>query len=89
MDPEACGRSLGSAIILAAIKDYQSVKAAVHESASAFLYPEERAWQKQYDWAVALAQELNPLWLRHALDRSRSTWDLQRSNHLRSKPQRP
>lgn len=78
------GRSLGSAIILAAVKDYHSLQKEVHESAANFLYPRTHEWQSQYDWAVALAEGLNPAWLRDALDRSKATWDVQRSARMRS-----
>jgi hypothetical protein len=77
------GRSLGSAIILAAIRAYASQQAEVHESAASFLYPQTCEWRAQYEWAVALADGLNPAWLRDALDRSRRNWDAQRSAHRR------
>jgi hypothetical protein len=78
------GRSLGSAIILAAIKDYHSLHTELHESAASFLYPQTQEWQSQYDWAVALAEGLSPAWLRDVLDRSRARWDGQRSVCRRS-----
>jgi hypothetical protein len=83
MATELRGRNLGSAIILAAIKDYQSVQACVHESASSFLFPTSPEWRRRYDWAVALAKGLNPSWLRDALDRNKADWDAQRSARLR------
>jgi len=76
---QPCQRSLGTAIFLAAIADYRSLKPEFHESAARFLYPHTRAWQNRYDWALAHTEGLNPSWLRDVLDRSRSRWDDQRS----------
>ena len=77
------GRNLGSAIILAAIKDYHSLHYAVHESAAQFLFPTTAEWKAQYNWAVALAEGLNAVWLRQVLDRSRAIWDVQRLSRAR------
>jgi hypothetical protein len=71
-------RNLGSAIFLAAIEDYRSMCDELHESAQRFLYPRTPAWQAQYDWALSLAEGLDPAWLRDALDRLRDKWDGQR-----------
>ncbi len=76
--PQPSTRNLGSAIFLAAIEDYRSICDELHESARRFLYPRTPAWQEQYDWAVALAEGLDPGWLRDALDRLRDQWDGQR-----------
>ena len=43
----------------------------VHKDAERFLYPQTQEWQDHYDWAVSLADGLNPAWLRDSLDRSR------------------
>jgi hypothetical protein len=76
-------RNLGSAIFLAAIEDYRSACDELHESAERFLYPRRAAWQHQYDWAVSLAEGLDPAWLRDALDRLRDKWDGQRFARMR------
>jgi hypothetical protein len=78
------GRSLGIAIILAAMKDYLSLQEEAHQSAAEFLYPQTPEWRSQYDWAVALVDGLNPTWLRDRLDRSRPKWEVQRSLCKRS-----
>ena len=72
-------RNLGSAIFLAAIQDYRSMDEDTHQDAKAFLYPQTAEAQDQYDWAVALADGLDPAWLRDALDRCKGKWDGQRS----------
>ncbi len=72
-------RNLGEAIFLVALQDYHSLDDLVHRNAEQFLYPRTRAWQDHYDWAVALAEELNPAWLREGLDRFKAKWDEQRS----------
>jgi hypothetical protein len=79
---EECGRNLGSAIILTAIRDYLDERQDVHDSAANFLFPRTDAWRSQYDWAVALADGLNPGWLRSALDRSKALWDVERCARL-------
>jgi hypothetical protein len=85
-----CERNLGRAIFLAAIEDYRSPEPERHESAALFLYPQSHEWQIRYDWAVALAEGLNPAWLRDALDRSKGQWDVQRSTRMQSpRPSRP
>lgn len=76
-------RNLGAAILLAAIKDYRSMHDEIHESAEQFLYPQTPEWQDHYDWAVGLAEGLNPAWLRDALDRFRDKWDAKRSARTR------
>ena len=75
-------RSLGGAIFLAAIADYCSTDEEEHKSAEQFLYPQTRQWQEHYDWAVALAEGLNPAWLRDALDRFRGKWDGKRAQRM-------
>ena len=75
-------RSLGGAIFLTAIADYRGLDEQEHKSAKQFLYPQTREWQKHYDWVVELAEELNPAWLREALDRFRGKWDGQRAERI-------
>jgi hypothetical protein len=75
-------RSLGGAIFLAAIKDYVSTDEQDHDSAKRFLYPRTRKWQKQYDWAMALTEGVNPAWLREALDRFKDKWDKKRTERM-------
>jgi hypothetical protein len=75
-------RNLGGAIFLVAIEDYRSTDAEIHQDAKAFLYPTTADWQDHFDWAVALADGMNPEWLRDALDRCRSEWDKQRAARL-------
>ena len=70
--------NLGAAILLAAIQDYRSLDEDAHKDAERFLYPQTQASRDHYDWVVSMADELNPAWLRDALDRSRSKWDWQR-----------
>jgi hypothetical protein len=72
-------RSLGAAIFLVAIEDYRSTDEQEARTAERFLYPQTRRWQEHYDWALALADELNPAWLRDALDRFKCKWDMQRA----------
>lgn len=81
--PQPMQRNLGSAILLAAIEDYRSLREEKHQSAERFLYPQTPEWQEQYDWAVALAEGLNAAWLRDTLDRCREKWDGQRSARIR------
>jgi hypothetical protein len=81
-------RNLGGAIFLAAIKDYGSLDEEVHENAKQFLYPRTSEWEDHYDWAVALAEGLNPAWLRDALDRFKAKWDRQRFERMASKARR-
>jgi hypothetical protein len=71
-------RNLGGAIVLAAIGDYRSMDEQAHKDAEEFLYPKTPEWQDHYDWAVALAEGVNPAWLRDALDRFKAKWDWQR-----------
>ncbi len=77
--PQTKQRSLGAAIFLVAIEDYRGTDEQEYRTAERFLYPHTRRWQKHYDWALALADELNPAWLREALDRSKDKWDEQRA----------
>jgi hypothetical protein len=72
-------RSLGAAIFLVAIEDYRGADEQDHRTAKRFLYPQTRQWQEHYEWALALADELNPAWLRDALDRLKGNWDTQRA----------
>jgi hypothetical protein len=71
-------RNLGGAIVLAAIGDYRSMDEQAHKDAEEFLYPKTPERQERYDWAVALAEGVNPAWLRGALDRFKAKWDWQR-----------
>ena len=72
-------RNLGGAILLAAIDDYRSTDDLRHKDAEEFLYPQTPEGQDHYDWAVGLAEGLNPAWLRDALDRRKRKWDRQRA----------
>lgn len=81
-------RNLGSAIFLAAIEDYGSMDETVHRDAKRFLYPRTAEQQDHYDWAVALAEGLNPGWLRDALDTFKAKWDRQRFERKASGAQR-
>ena len=54
----------------------------LHKNAKQFLYPQTPEWQEHYDWAVALADGLNPAWLRDALDKFKAKWDRQRSERM-------
>lgn len=78
MPPGARRRNLGGAILLAAIGDYRSMDDEAHEDADEFLYPRTPECQEHYNWAVSVAEGLNPAWLRDALDRSKRKWDVQR-----------
>jgi hypothetical protein len=75
-------RSLGGAIFLVAIADYRGTDELEHNSAKQFLYPQTHQWKAHYDWVVGLADELNPAWLRGALDRFRGKWDGQRAARI-------
>ena len=55
-------RNLGGAIVLAAIQDYRSLDDKAHKDAERFLYPKTPKLQRHYDWAVALAGGVNPVW---------------------------
>jgi len=77
--PQTKKRSLGAAIFLVAIEDYRSTDEQEYRTAERFLYPQTRRWQEHYEWALALADELNPAWLREALDRFKDEWDGQRA----------
>ncbi len=79
---QAKRRSLGGAIFLAAIADYRGTDAQEHRSAKLFLYPQTRQWRRHHDWALELAEGMNPAWLREALDRFRSKWDGQRAQAI-------
>jgi hypothetical protein len=72
-------RNLGAAIFWAAILDYRSMDQEEHEDAKQFLYPKTPEWQHHYDWAVRMAEGVNPAWLRDSLDRFKGKWDRQRS----------
>lgn len=82
MPPRVRRGSLGGAILLAAICDYRSMDDEVHRDADQFLYPRTPERQEHYDWAVSVAEGLNPAWLRDALDRSKRKWDVQRLERL-------
>jgi hypothetical protein len=80
--PQTMTRSLGGAILLAAVADYHSTDEQEHKSAEQFLYPRTRKWRDHYDWAVELAEGTNAAWLREALDRSKDRWDGQRAERI-------
>jgi hypothetical protein len=80
--PQAKKRSLGGAIFLTAIADYCGTDPQEHKSAQRFLYPQTREWREHYDWAVELADGINPAWLREALDRFKGKWDGQRAKRI-------
>jgi hypothetical protein len=86
--PKELERNLGFAIFLVAIEDYCSPDEEIHEDARNFLYPPTAEWQDQFDWAVSLADELNPDWLRDVLDRCRWSWDQRRAERLARKSRR-
>jgi hypothetical protein len=71
--------NLGFAIFVVAIEDYCSRDEEVHADARDFLFPPTAEWRDQFDWAVSLAEGLNPRWLRYELDRCRCSWDEQRT----------
>jgi hypothetical protein len=75
-------RTLGAAILLAAVQDYRSLNEDAHEDAKRFLYPQTPESQAHYDWVVSLADGVNAVWLRDSLDRSRSKWDWQRGGRV-------
>ena len=81
-------RNLGGAIVLAAIEDYRSMDEQAHKDAEQFLYPKTPERQEHYDWAVALAEGVNPAWLRDALDRFKANWDWQRFERRALRAQR-
>lgn len=71
-------RSLGLAIVVAAITDYRGLDKDAHRDAARFLFPEtEEAWER-YDWALAMQHEVNAEWLREALDQARPKWNKER-----------
>ncbi len=76
--PAARSRNLGLEIFLTAIQDYRGLNGWAHRDAKAFLYPRTAKRRNHYDWVVSLSKELNPAWLREALDRFQSEWDEER-----------
>lgn len=81
-------RNLGAAIFVAAIRDYRSLDEAAHEDAKRFLYAQTLEWQDHYDWAVAMSEGFNPVWLREGLDRLKDKWDEERMGRNASKRRR-
>ena len=81
-DPsQAKRRNLGGAIFLAAIADYRGTDEQEYGARNDF-YPQTRKWRDHYDWAVELAEGVNPAWLREALDKFRGKWDGQRAQRI-------
>ena len=80
--PKEMERSLGFAIFVVATEDYGSIDPEIHADARDFLFPPTADWKNQFDWAVSLAEGLNPGWLRDALNRSRFSWDQERADRL-------
>jgi len=80
--PKEMERSLGFAIFVVATEDYGSIDPEIHADARDFLFPPTADWKNQFDWAVSLAEGLNPGWLRNALNRSRFSWDQERADRL-------
>ena len=80
--PKEMERSLGFAIFVVATEDYGSIDPEIHADARDFLFPPTADWKTQFDWAVSLAEGLNPGWLRNALNRSRFSWDQERADRL-------
>lgn len=74
-------RSLGAAVILAAVDDYKNLQGSEHTSAAAFLFPaaNDPAMREHLAWAVSDSPGINADWLRENLDRCRPTWDAQRA----------
>jgi hypothetical protein len=84
----APSRTLGCAVLVAAINDYLSSDNTAHRSAEKFLYPKSPDFRKRYDWAVSIATGVDPEWLRNALDRSKPQWDQKRfEDELRARQQ--
>jgi hypothetical protein len=81
-------RSLGCAILVAAIEDYQSLDVGTHEDAKLFLYPRALERRKHLDWVISLAENFDPQWLREALDERRGLWDQQRAARLGARRRR-
>lgn len=71
-------RNLGAAMLVAAVEDYQGPDPDAHESAAVFLYPCTDEDREHLEWAVRMADDLNPAWFREMLDKSRMKWDVQR-----------
>jgi hypothetical protein len=82
-------RTLGCAILVAAINDYRGSDSAAHRTAETFLFPKSLESQQRYDWVVSMAPGVDPQWLRHALDRCKPKWDRERfEEELRTRRQR-
>lgn len=81
-------RSLGAAIILAAIDDYQHCEGEEQVSATSFLFPETAEMREHLGWALGLAPGINGGWLRSALDRFRPLWDAGRRARERERTHR-
>lgn len=67
-------KNVGMAVLLAAIADYGRTDA-LHQSASEFLYPQTEVHRERFEWALAIAGDLNPVWVREMLDKKRPDWD--------------
>src|SRR5271156_1688556 len=80
--PTQLEHNLGFAIFVVATEDYCSIDPEIHADARDFLFPPTADWQNQFDWAVSLADGLNPGWLRDALNRCRFSWDQERADRL-------
>ena len=71
-------RTLGCAILVAAIHDYIGSDDNAHRTAECFLYPKSQEYRQHYDWVVSMASGVDPQWLRCSLDRSKPKWDHKR-----------
>jgi hypothetical protein len=71
-------RTLGCAILVAAIHDYVGSDDNAHRTAECFLYPKSQEYRQHYDWVVSMAPGVDPQWLRSSLDRSKPKWDQKR-----------
>lgn len=64
-------------ILFAAIQDYRSGRDHEREDARKFLYPCTCEYSDHFDWAVAMTDGVDRMWLRGALDKLRIDWDVQ------------
>jgi hypothetical protein len=66
------------------VQDYVNADEWDYESAARFLYAEDDLWRDHREWACSIAN-VDPAWLRDALQRNRRIWDedRRRGNQLR------
>jgi hypothetical protein len=75
-------RSLGLEIIFSACEDYRHGSGKDRASAEAFLFPETREYRRHFDLVCSMTN-VDPRWLREALDRAGPDWDRERQSGMK------